>query len=138
MLRELHRGAALFFVSSFRFEVLGLWHKASRSFTQSCTEFFWCGLCWESCTEAFYSNEFQVSGFKFWGCDTKFHEVLHRVSRSFFCSGLCWERCTEALHFDGNTDDADLMDLYWFIFRFGSAKAEADSDGFILFVINGL
>ena len=33
---------------------------------------------------AFFCFKFQVSGLRFWGCDTKFHEVLHRVSRCFF------------------------------------------------------
>lgn len=63
----------------------------------------------------------RVSGFKFQVCGTKFttsvhyrsgREVLHRDARIFLEKDYVEESYTEELHFDGNTDDADLMDLY--------------------------
>jgi hypothetical protein len=51
-----------FFVSGFKFQVMDLLHKVSRSFTQSCTEFFEV-VCVERITQR--RCTFFVSGFRF-------------------------------------------------------------------------
>ena len=91
-------------------------HRVARSFFEV--------DCVERVTQRHFARtsfRFQVSGFKFQVCGTKFttsvhfrtgREVLHRVARIFLEKDYVEESYTEELHFDGNMDDADLMDLY--------------------------
>ena len=88
-------------------------------FTQSYTEFF---LKWIVLRELHRGILLErVLSFKYQVCGIKFtssvhyrsgREVLHRDARIFLEKDYVEESYTEELHCDGNTDDADLMDLY--------------------------
>ena len=117
-------------VSSFRF----YWHdchpERSRRLMKivlhrDTRRFFWSGLCWERCMEAFHFFWFQVSDFRmlnfeFFGTQIGGIGLILKISftrlspwaeskanensftqrcTEFFWSGLCWEKCMEEFNF---------------------------------------